>query len=226
MECQIVRPSNTPEIVRAFKRSQSENRKGSHRFAGNTSCHGSCCKPQGQAEQNPAFQSITEAAAASPKRAILYYYGRNGAIRANASEVLTEFATQLNIPVANTFMGKGVILYSSQLCGQWDCRDYISCGFDNTDLVIAIGYDLIEYSRKVEPDGIPIIHIGITPAEIDSSHIPMVKVGIFPIPSILRKSDRQGKPEPYALELRADIQADYEQYAKDDAFPIKPQIDL
>jgi len=40
---------------------------------------------------------------------------------------------------------------------------------------------------------------------------------------ILKRSDRQGKPEPYALELRADIQADYEQYAKDDAFPIKPQ---
>jgi len=33
-------------------------------------------------------------------------------------------------------------------------RDYISCGFDNTDLVIAIGCDLIEYSpKKWNPDG-------------------------------------------------------------------------
>jgi len=39
---QIVRPSNTPEIVRkAFKRSQSEKPGGSHRFAGKH-CHGSC----------------------------------------------------------------------------------------------------------------------------------------------------------------------------------------
>jgi len=48
-------------------------------------------------------------------------------------------------------MGKGVIPYTHpQLCVGLQQRDYISCGFDNTDLVIAIGYDLIEYSRKVE----------------------------------------------------------------------------
>jgi len=57
------------------------------------------------------FQSITEAAAAISQAS--FNYGGNGAIRANASEALTEFATQLNIPVANTFMGKGHSLYSS-----------------------------------------------------------------------------------------------------------------
>jgi len=71
-------------------------------------------------------------------------------------------------------MGKGVIPIYIPLA-LWAVglqqRDYISCGFDNTDLVIAIGYDLIEYSRKVESRWeIPIIHIGITPAEIDSSY--------------------------------------------------------
>jgi len=51
------------------------------------------------------LQSITEAAAAISSEQS-FNYGGNGAIRANASEALTEFATQLNIPVANTFMGK------------------------------------------------------------------------------------------------------------------------
>jgi len=105
-------------------------------------------------------------------------------------------------------------------------RDYISCGFDNTDLVIAIGYDLIEYSKSGIPMEDSDYSYWITPAEIDSSYIPMVEVvGDISdsLNEILKRSDRQGKPEPYALELRADIQADYEQYAKDDAFPIKPQ---
>jgi len=108
---------------------------------------------------------------------------------------LTEFATQLNIPVANTFMGKGVIILIPALWAVGAAADYISCGFDNTDLVIAIGYDLIEYSPKSGiPMEIPIIHIGITPAEIDSSYIPMVVVGYFRfLNEILKRSDRQGK---------------------------------
>jgi acetolactate synthase-1/2/3 large subunit len=75
----------------------------------------------------------------------------NGAIRARASEALTEFATRLNIPVVNTFMGKGIIPYTHPL-SLWTIglqqRDIISCAFDQTDLVICVGYDLIEYSPK------------------------------------------------------------------------------
>ncbi len=40
---------------------------------------------------------------------------------------------------------------------------------------------------------------------------------------ILNRADRQGQPNPYALGAKADIRADYEQYANDEAFPIKPQ---
>jgi len=95
-------------------------------------------------------------------------------------------------------------------------------------LVIAIGYDLIEYSpKKWNPEGkIPIIHIGANPAEIDSSYIPIVEViGDISdsLSEILQRADRQGKPDPYALGLREEIRADYEQYATDQGFPIKPQ---
>ena len=48
-------------------------------------------------------------------------------------------------------MGKGVIPYTHP-SALWSVglqqRDYISCGFARTDLVIAVGYDLIEYSPK------------------------------------------------------------------------------
>jgi acetolactate synthase I/II/III large subunit len=155
----------------------------------------------------------------------------NGAIRGAASEALTQFATQLNIPVANTFMGKGVIRYTHPL-SLWTVglqqRDYISCGFDRTDLVIAVGYDLIEFSpKKWNPDGkIPIVHVGVEAAEIDSSYIPIAEViGDISdsLQEILNRADRQGKPEPYAASLRPQIRADYEQYAKDESFPIRPQ---
>ena len=40
----------------------------------------------------------------------------NGVVRAGASADLVEFAERLNIPVATTFMAKGVIPFSDPLC--------------------------------------------------------------------------------------------------------------
>ncbi|WP_009633915.1 acetolactate synthase large subunit [Synechocystis sp. PCC 7509] len=233
---QIVRPSNTPEIVRrAFKTAQSEKPGAVHiDLPENIAAMPAVGTPLNNSalqKTYAAFQSITAAAAAiSEAKNPLILVG-NGAIRANASEILTKFATELNIPVVNTFMGKGVIPYTHPLA-LWTMglqqRDYINCGFDNTDLVIAIGYDLIEYSpKKWNPQAhIPIIHINAMSAEIDSSYVPIVEVvGDISdsLEEILHRVDRQGKPEPYALQLRADIRADYEEYANDSGFPIKPQ---
>uniref|UniRef100_B8HJV4 Thiamine pyrophosphate protein domain protein TPP-binding n=1 Tax=Cyanothece sp. (strain PCC 7425 / ATCC 29141) TaxID=395961 RepID=B8HJV4_CYAP4 len=233
---QIVRPSITPEIVRkAFKLAQTEKPGAVHIDLPENIA---AMEVGGQPLQEcfiektyASFQSIEKAAAAiSAAENPLILVG-NGAIRAQASAALTRFATELQIPVANTFMGKGVIPYTHPLA-LWAVglqqRDYISCGFDHTDLVIAIGYDLIEYSPKSwNPEGtIPIIHIGTTPAEIDSSYIPFAEVvGDISdsLEEILQRADRRNKPTPYAVHLRKDIVADYEQYAQDDGFPIKPQ---
>jgi len=233
---QIVRPSIAPEVVRkAFKRSQAEKPGAVHiDLPENIAAMPVVGEPllEGDWEKTYAsFHSIEHAAQVISQAINPLILVGNGAIRANASETVTEFATRLNIPVANTFMGKGVIPYTHPLA-LWSVglqlRDYISCGFDNTDLVIAIGYDLIEYSpKRWNPDGkIPIVHIGAMHAEIDSSYIPKVEVvGDISdsLNEILTRSDRAGKPAPYALELRDDIRADYEQYANDDSFPMKPQ---
>ncbi len=233
---QIVRPSITPEIVRrAFKRAQTEKPGAVHiDLPENIAAMSVTGEPlsKGDLEKTYAsFRSIEQAAQIISQATNPLILVGNGAIRANASQALTEFATRLNIPVANTFMGKGAIPYTHPLA-LWSVglqlRDYINCGFDETDLVIAIGYDLIEYSpKKWNPDGkIPIIHIGAIHAEIDSSYIPLVEVvGDISdsLNEILNRADRAGKPNPYALQLRDDIRADYEQYANDDGYPIKPQ---
>lgn len=233
---QIVRPSNTAEIVRkAFKIAQSEKPGAVHiDVPENIAAMPVVGKPlssESIEKSFASFHSIERAAAAINDAQNPLILVGNGAIRSNASEMLTKFATRLNIPVANTFMGKGVIPYPHPLA-LWAVglqqRDYISCGFDQTDLVIAIGYDLVEYSpKKWNPNGdIPIIHIGATPAEVDSSYVAIAEVvGDISdsLQEILYRVDRSGKPDPQSLELRTDIRSDYAQYANDDGFPIKPQ---
>lgn len=233
---QIVRPSITPEVVRkAFKVAQSEKPGAVHidlpENIAAMPVEGKPLHKDNIEKTFASFASIRSAAAIISQAVNPIILVGNGAIRDQASDAVTQFATQLNIPVANTFMGKGVIPYTHPLA-LWAVglqqRDFITCGFDNTDLVIAIGYDLIEFSpKKWNPYGqIPIVHIAATPAEIDSSYIPSVEVvgdisdSLY---EILKVADRQGKPNPYAISLRSNIRADYELYAKDDGFPIKPQ---
>ncbi|NMG07406.1 acetolactate synthase large subunit [Brasilonema sp. UFV-L1] len=233
---QIVRPSITPELVRkAFKRAQSEKPGAVHidlpENIAAMPAEGNPLRKDNIEKTFASFASIRAAAAAISQAVNPIILVGNGAIRDQASDAVTQFASQMNIPVANTFMGKGVIPYTHSLA-LWSVglqqRDFITCGFDSTDLVIAIGYDLIEFSpKKWNPDGrIPIIHVGVTPAEIDSSYIPNVEVvgnisdSLF---EILKFADREGKPNPQAISLRTNIRADYEQYAHDDGFPIKPQ---
>lgn len=233
---QIVRPSITPEVIRkAFKVAQSEKPGATHiDLPENIAAMPVDGKPLAKDNQEKvyaAYKTLNAAAIAISKAKNPLILAGNGAIRAEASEALTEFATVLNIPVANTFMGKGAIPYTHPLA-LWTIglqqRDVITCAFEESDLVIAVGYDLIEYSpKKWNPDGnTTIIHIGMTSAEIDSSYIPLVEVvGDISdsLMDILKRSDRQGKPAPHAASLKAEIRAEYEHYALDQGFPVKPQ---
>jgi acetolactate synthase-1/2/3 large subunit len=233
---QIVRPSNTPEIVRkAFKIAQTEKPGAVHidipENIAAMPAEGNPLKQDSREKTFASMQSIQQAAVAISQATNPLILVGNGAIRGHASQAVTEFATQLNIPVTNTFMGKGVIPYTHPLA-LWTMglqqRDYINCGFDSADLVIAVGYDLVEYSpKRWNPDGqIPIIHVNQTPAEIDSSYIPRVEVvGDISdsLGEILKRANRQNRPTPRSLDLRDNIRADYAQYANDEGFPIKPQ---
>ena len=237
---QIVRPGITPEVLRkAFKIAQSEKPGAVHiDLPENIAAMPVEDKPLQKEKQEKiyekiyaSYRSVNAAAVAISKAKNPLILAGNGIIRAGASEVLTEFATRLNIPVANSFMGKGAIPYTHPLA-LWTVglqqRDFITCAFEQSDLLIAVGYDLIEYSpKRWNPEGkTPIIHVGMTPAEIDSSYIPLVEVvGDISdsLEEIIKRADREGKPAPFATGLRSEIREDYERYANDDGFPIKPQ---
>lgn len=233
---QIVRPSNTAETVRkAFKLAQSEKPGAVHidlpENIAAMPAPGNPLKIDEREQTYASFRSVNAAAVLISKAKNPLLLAGNGAIRAHAGEALTNFATQMNIPVANTFMGKGTIPYTHPLA-LWTIgvqqRDRVNCALAEADLIIAVGYDLIEYSpKKWNPDGkLPIIHINATPAEIDSSYIPLVEVvgdisdSLY---EIVKRADRQGKPTPPVAGLRSEIREDYEQHANDSSFPIKPQ---
>jgi acetolactate synthase-1/2/3 large subunit len=233
---QIVRPSITPEIVRkAFKIAQQEKPGAVHidlpENIAAMPAAGHALKQDRKEKVYASFKGIELAAQAIENANNPLILVGNGAIRNHAHQALTEFAEALNIPVANSFMGKGVIPYTHPLA-LWSVglqlRDHINCALEHTDLIIAVGYDLVEYSpKKWNPQGtIPIIHIAQNSAEIDSSYIPIVEVvGDISdsLKEILKRTHRRGKPEPYALQFRDEIWADYQRYAQDDEFPIKPQ---
>ncbi|QXJ21060.1 acetolactate synthase large subunit [Actinomadura graeca] len=105
----------------------------------------------------------------------------HGAARAGASQALVHFAERLGLPVATTFNGKGVFPddHRHALGAVGFMRhDYVNFGFDEADVLIAVGYELQEFDPvKINPNADKkIIHIHQFPAEVDD-HYP-VEVGI------------------------------------------------
>ncbi|MEL6603229.1 MAG: acetolactate synthase large subunit [Cyanobacteria bacterium J06614_10] len=239
---QIVRPDTAPEIVRkAFKMAQSEPPGAVHidlpENIADMPASGEPLRADLPAVPVASDESLQRAAIAISQASNPMILVGNGAIRNRASEAITQFAREQNIPVTNTFMGKGVLDYTDER-SLWTLglqqRDYIACALDESDLIITIGYDLIEYGpKKWNPDNNrPIIHIALTPAEIDSSYVPTVEV-VGDISDALNEiSDRIHRPKDLLngnqlsaqiASLRAEMQENYEQYATDTGFPIKPQ---
>ncbi len=75
----------------------------------------------------------------------------NGVVRVGASETLRQFSRATGIPVAETFMGKGLLDYEDERAlgtVGLQARDYVLAGFEEADLVITVGFDLVEHAPK------------------------------------------------------------------------------
>jgi len=98
-----------------------------------------------------------------------------GVARDGAMAALRRFSEALNVPVATTFQGKGVFPDDHpNALGTigFMVKDYANFGFDRADLVVAVGYDLVEYSPvRWNPSGdTTIIHVHRTVAEVDAHY--------------------------------------------------------
>ena len=153
----------------------------------------------------------------------------NGVIRAGASESLVTFAEVLHIPVATTFMAKGAIPFSHELSlgtVGLKAKDWVSFGFEKADVVICVGYDMVEYHpEQWNPDCCKsIVHIDVSPAEVDEHYI--VEVGVLgDLGEALRAIAWKARPQKgYSLRpLREAIVREMTEHAEDQSFPVKPQ---
>jgi acetolactate synthase-1/2/3 large subunit len=106
----------------------------------------------------------------------------HGAARGDATAALVRFSDEFGIGVANTFHGKGVMPddHPNSIGTLGFMRhDYVNFGFDNADVVIAVGYELQEFDPvRINPKADKkIIHIHRFPAEVDMHY--SVDVGII-----------------------------------------------
>ena len=178
---QIKRAGVIPEVVRtAFKIAETEKTGATHidfpEDEAAVEVSAEPLKAQYAAPSEPPEEKVRQAAEIiSAARHPLVLAG-NGVIRGNNSAALRRFASALNIPVANTFMAKGVLSLDDPLslfAVGLQTRDYVSCGFERADVVICVGYDLVEYAPRFwNPDrDKQIIHIDRAPAEVDAHYI-------------------------------------------------------
>ena len=147
-------------------------------------------------------------------------------IRGRASSALRKFAEKSHISVSTSFMGIGAVPADSEFFLSTyglQPRDYISCGFDRADLVIAVGYDFAEFAPEYfNPDkDKKIIHIDFTPAEIDAHYKALELAGdIAATLTILTEHVDFQKDHIYDAKLREMIKTSLNIELK--GFPLKP----
>jgi acetolactate synthase-1/2/3 large subunit len=154
----------------------------------------------------------------------------NGVQRVGAAPALREFAHRTGIPVAETFMGKGAIDYTDGLAlgtvGLQD-RDYALAGFEEADVVVTVGYDLVEHAPvHWNPDGDKrIVCIDTAPAEVDQHFVTEIDL-IGDLEVILyRLAEASGpvmSPGARPSRLNEIVNRHFEDSRGDDGFPVKP----
>jgi acetolactate synthase-1/2/3 large subunit len=139
-------------------------------------------------------------------------------------------------------MGKGAIddrSHLSLMAVGLQARDHVLTGFDRADLVLSVGYDLVEYApAQWNPDGRKrIVHIDTQPAEVDAGYQPEVEL-IGDIEGTLRRllaavvphgvggrdaAQRHASQEILVnADLRTALLADLAAAETEDGFPISP----
>lgn len=174
----------------------------------------------------------------------------NGCIRGRASSFVRKFVESTEMYSMNTFMAKGVI------SDRWQRHlhtigireaDHALIAMKEADLVIAIGYDLVEYSPKNWNGDLnkKIIHIDFTPAESDTYYPPSIEIAAdigYTIDAILTELEecrignkKKAKEEPVQVinaknqwkesfrKIKKEIIWRIDKYKNDASYPVKPE---
>lgn len=159
----------------------------------------------------------------------------NGCIRRRASKQLRIYCEQTGIGVVSTFMAKGCVDMDAPYCLftiGLGSKDRISRVIDDADLVITLGFDMVEYHPELwNPHrDKKIIHADFLAAEIDESYHPQIELIGDLAHTLWMLNERAQQHGKFAYDLknqhacREEMQADFAAH-KDDQTKgtIRPQ---
>jgi acetolactate synthase-1/2/3 large subunit len=230
----IIEPETVPEMVRkAFKVAETEKPGASFLELPENVARAAVEGLAPLRVQRPAIPHAPQAKVEQVARLIaearrpMAIIG-NGTIRQGASAAVLAALERLNLPAATTFMAKGAIPFSHRLAlGAigLQAKDPAAAGIDEADLVLCIGYDMVEYDpgRWNPKDDKRIVNIDSAPAEVDAHYIleaglvgdigdAMTRIAALVPP-------RQGRPVRGLIESLKQFVGGF----GDDEFPLRPQ---
>jgi acetolactate synthase-1/2/3 large subunit len=230
----VTSPHIVPEVVRkAFKVAESEKPGATHlelpedvmaaEADGEPLPRGSVALPE------PGARELLRAAdlirnAINPVALV-----GNGVTRTGAAPALREFTRATGISAAETFMGKGALDADDPKClgtVGLQSRDYAMAGFEDADVVVTIGYDLVEHSPEHwnSKRDKKIVVIDTVPAEIDGFFTPEVEL-VGDIYHVLTRLAEECRDVPHSggsARLRDVVLGRFQAARDDDHFPMQP----
>jgi acetolactate synthase-1/2/3 large subunit len=154
----------------------------------------------------------------------------NGVVRQRAAPALRRFCDQTGMRVITTFMGKGVVDSDSEhalFTAGLRAQDYPRGFMGQADLVLCVGYDLVEWAPEAwNPRGdVRVICIDTVAAEIDQHYVPDVELtgDIAAILVHLGNLVSSKPPARWETPPFGEIISQALESSSDDGFPIKPQ---
>ena len=161
----------------------------------------------------------------------------NGTVRKRASKMLREFAQKTGIGVVCTFMGKGCLDMDDPNCiftVGLQSKDYPAIAIEKSDLVITLGYDMVEYHPRLwnGKGDRKIIHIDFIPSEVDEAYRTEFEIVGDLAHTVWMLNERADKLKPGELQFdhshtqwaREQMLKDFAEHANDDTVGlIKPQ---
>ena len=232
----ILHPDNIPEVIRkGFKIASLEKPGAVHielpediaeRQSSSTPIrHHKLRRP---APDHKSVQRVLDLLAAAETPLLLV---GNGCVRKRAAAQLNRFVETTGIYAANTFMSKGALSYKhdrSLLTVGLGSRDHVTEAFDRADLIVAVGFDLVEYHPKIwNQSNTRIVHIDFLPAEIDEHYrvdcevVADLAESLWAINEGL--TDKHKWETPTFARLRKRILEDLSYDSEDGEYPMKPQ---
>lgn len=231
---QVTTPQIIPEVVRkAFKVAQTEKFGATHidfpEDVAGSEAEGNPLPVQQPKDSEPLSSQLKRATEIINAARFPLIIAGNGLIRNGASHALRRFVDKTHIPCAHTFMAKGALPYTNKLsllAVGLQAKDMVSCGLDRADVVLCIGYDMVEYHPQTWNPGRDkkIIHIDRTPAEVDAHYTVTVGIEAGICQTLDRLAETVTCRDAEAVHtLRRAILDELNELADDRAFPMKPQ---